>query len=141
MRHHREVASTCIHGFAPGTCLICQTLEGGDKPTAKPAATAAAASNPPARPAGGRGVSRRPAAMTPTGPRVVPPEAPTLRSSFGLRAIGAIIGLVVVIVLAWTAFHLVFAVLHILELIGVALVAGYIGWVAGNFHGRRNPRS
>ncbi|MDQ1428926.1 MAG: hypothetical protein QOK39_2402, partial [Acidimicrobiaceae bacterium] len=28
MRHHGGVATACIHGFAPGTCLICQTLDG-----------------------------------------------------------------------------------------------------------------
>ncbi len=47
---------------------------------------------------------------------------------------------VAVIVVAWTVLHIVFAVLHILELVGVALVAGYLGWVAGVHHGHRTAR-
>ena len=47
---------------------------------------------------------------------------------------------IVVFVVAWVALHLVFAVLHIVELIGVAIIAGYIGWLAGDRHGRRAAR-
>jgi hypothetical protein len=47
---------------------------------------------------------------------------------------------VAVIVVAWTVLHLVFAVLHILELIGVAAIFGYLGWVVGVHHGHRTAR-
>ena len=47
------------------------------------------------------------------------------------------VAVVIVIALAWAALHLVFAVLHIVELIGVGIIALYLGWVAGVHHGRK----
>ncbi len=72
-----------------------------------------------------------------SGPRVVPKEAPRTGSPTALKVMGLAIAVVVAIVLAWTALHLVFAVLHILELIGVAVIALYLGWVAGVHHGHK----
>ena len=113
MRHHGGVASAaCIHGYTPTTCLICQSLE-----PAKPSA-------PPAR----------------SGPRVVPEKAPGSSAPPTLKLLGVAVGVVVVLLVAWTLLHLVLAVLHILELVGVAVVAGYLGWVAGIHRGQRMSR-
>jgi hypothetical protein len=140
MRHHGEVAGTCIHGYAPGTCLICRTLDepkGAKLPTAAKARpgrnlAAQAVGDVPARSA------RRTAVRTEaSGPRVVPKEAPRAGSPTMLKLAALTIAVILVIVVAWTVLHLVLVVLHILELIGVALVAGYLGWVAGVHHGHR----
>lgn len=122
------MAGECIHGFAPGTCLICQTLDPpkGAKPT-KAATRAAKIADP--RPGG---------QLEPqSGPRVVPKAAPRTGSPAVLKVIGLAVAVVIVIVLAWAALHLVFAVLHIVELIGVGIIALYLGWVAGVHHGRK----
>jgi hypothetical protein len=60
--------------------------------------------------------------------------------SLGLRVMGFLIVAVVGLLSIWWAFHLVLAVLHLLEVIAAALVAGYLGWVAGVHHGRRLER-
>jgi Flp pilus assembly protein TadB len=41
LSHHGGVANTCIHGFAPGTCLICGTLAGRPSPPLRPDAIVA----------------------------------------------------------------------------------------------------
>jgi hypothetical protein len=53
---------------------------------------------------------------------------------------GFLIVAVVALLAVWWAFHLVLAVLHFLEVIAAALVAGYLGWVLGVHHGRRLER-
>jgi hypothetical protein len=135
MRHHGGVATACIHGFAPGTCLICQTLDAAPE-AAPPKRTAAArqasvALNPSPAP--------RPSRLR-TGPRVVPKEAPRTSVSAVFKLTMLAVAVIAVIVVAWTVLHIVFAVLHILELIGVAIVCGYLGWVAGVHHGHRTAR-
>jgi hypothetical protein len=148
MRHHGGVTSACIHGFAPGTCLICQTLNvspDGGKKKAKPVSVAERGDRPmmPAivEPAG------KPARAPKTtadrrrgGPRVVPKEAPRTGSAL-FKLVTMAIVIVVVIAAAWLALHLVFAVIRILELVGVALVAGYVGWLAGVHHERKEKKS
>jgi hypothetical protein len=119
------MAGECIHGFAPGTCLICQTLDKPQVATRKRARTEV-------EPVSGTQVEPH------SGPRVVPKEAPPTGSH--VKMAGVVIAVIVVFVAAWVALHLVFAVLHIVELIGVALIAGYVGWLAGVRHGRRMAR-
>ncbi len=144
MRHHGVVTGTCIHGYAPGTCLICQTLGPAQDVHTPPA---------PTRTAERRGKGRsgklavpevtsgsRAVAKADTGPRVVPKEAPPTASPAIFKLIGLVVAVVVLIVVAWTALHLVFAVLHILELIGVAAIFGYLGYVVGDHHGHRKAR-
>ena len=143
------MADACIHGFAPGSCLICQTLDAGTgkqaprregregrerregtEGRAPRAATARRKAQLTAAPGGALAVPQ-------SGPRVVPPEAPAERSSISLRLFGVAVAVIAVMILAWTLLHVVFAVLHLLELLGIALLAGYIGWRAGVYHGRR----
>ncbi|HEX3425119.1 MAG TPA: hypothetical protein VHT30_03240 [Acidimicrobiales bacterium] len=136
------MADACIHGFAPGTCLICQTL---DKP--QPPRRGAATTGATAGTQGGTLTStRRPASPAhhrvagglepPSRPRVVPREAPRTGSA-AVKVGLVIVAVVAAIVVAWVALHLVLVVVHILELIGVAVIALYVGWVAGVHHGHK----
>jgi hypothetical protein len=129
------MATACIHGFAPGTCLICQTLDAApdaaDKKRTATARQSSVALNPVPAP--------RPSRLR-SGPRVVPKEAPRTSASAVFKLAGLAVAVIAVIVVAWTVLHIVFAVLHILELIGVGLVCGYLGWVAGVHHGHRTAR-
>jgi uncharacterized membrane protein len=70
----------------------------------------------------------------------VPKEAPRTSTSAVVKLLALAVAVVAIIVVAWTVLHIVFAVLHIIELIGVALVAGYLGWLAGVYHGRHSAR-
>jgi energy-coupling factor transporter transmembrane protein EcfT len=71
---------------------------------------------------------------------VVPKEAPRTSSPAVLKLLALAVAVVVVVVVAWTVLHLVFAVLHLIELGGVALIAGYLGWLLGVHHGHRTAR-
>jgi hypothetical protein len=126
MRHHGDMAATtCIHGFAPGQCLICQTLQGGG---------------------GGRPVKEagpakaRPAAVTPL-PTSVRPDAVLTKPASGGRSLGwRLAGIVVIVALialvsVWI-IGLAFAVLRIIELVATAVLAGWIGYHLGLFRGR-----
>ncbi|HEX3541403.1 MAG TPA: hypothetical protein VHT75_13295 [Acidimicrobiales bacterium] len=135
------MASACIHGFAPGSCLICQTLDRPSQTTNRPAQTLDRPSQTTnGRPGGPAPSPRRPgrdrrAAPATTGPRVVPAQGPGTSGAVKLLVLA--VAVVAVIVVAWTVLHIVFAVIRVIELIGVALVAGYIGWLAGVWHGHR----
>jgi hypothetical protein len=132
MRHHGGVATTCIHGFAPGTCLICQTLAPGTKvkepkqsrreakAEAKRAATpvpAVRSAPPVARPA--------PAPTRPPG-------------STGLRLLGVIFLVVLAFLAFWWVLHFVLGVLHVLEIFAAAALAGWVGYRVGFHHGQRS---
>jgi Flp pilus assembly protein TadB len=119
------VADTCIHGFAPGTCLICQTLEGGGGKRARRSATEA-------RPG-------TPATVPGPAPAAVRPDAvvgPRRSSSLGLRVTGFLLLAIVALIVVSLVAGFVFAVLRILELVAVAVVAGWLGWKLGVHHGR-----
>jgi hypothetical protein len=129
-------ANQCIHGFAPGTCLICRTLEPSQPTTAAPSSTRRGGRSD--RPGGAvEPVAGRSRKLT-AGPRVVPSATEPARFPLGFRLLGIAFAVVIVAVVALTLFHLVFAVvLRIVELVGVAVVTGYVGWKAGVHHGRR----
>jgi Flp pilus assembly protein TadB len=137
MRQHGDVATTCIHGFAPGTCMICQTLEGSPK-------TATRQSSEPTQ--GGEGKRGRRAAKASqtlqpaAAPTPVRPDAvltPKQGSGLGLRLLGILLLIMMAVVAAWFVFGLVVHILHIVELIAVAVGAGWLGWSLGVHHGRR----
>ena len=132
MRQHGGVASTCIHGFAPGTCLICQTLQGG-------ASTATKEDTGRDRHKRGRQPDPAPVpvpvAVRPDGVR--PPDQ-RRSGGLGIRLFGVLVLAIVAIVGVWIIVGLVLAVLHIVELIAAALVAGWIGWMLGVHHGRHS---
>ena len=130
MRHHGVVATTCIHGFDPGTCLICQTLGSGTKTTepkqsrrqAKAEAKRAAAPPVPA--------TRAPAP-------VARPE-PSPSGSLGLRVLGVIFLVVLGFLAFWWVLHFVLGVLHVFEIFAAAAIAGYLGYRLGVYHGRKS---
>jgi hypothetical protein len=117
--------TTCIHGFAPGQCLICQTLEGGGA-KGRPAKEADRAQS-------------RPAGMvqpTPVRPDAVLTKSPAPKRSLGWRAAGLVVILAVVLIVGIWAIHVAFAVLHIIELAATAVVAAWLGYHVGVYRGR-----
>lgn len=133
MRQHGGVADTCIHGFASGTCLICQTLQSGPATATKEASSR------------GNGKRRHRSASVPAeirpGPAPVRPDAVQgrrqPRTGLGVRLIGFLILAIVAVIAAWVVLGFVLAVLRIVELVAVAVVAGWLGWKLGVRHGRR----
>ncbi len=125
-------ATTCIHGFAPGQCLICQTLQGGGAATKgrggdRPAQQAAPAQSQPAV------LTARP---TPVRPDAVLPEGRGRGRSLGWSALGIVVIVALVALAAVWIIGVVFAVLRIVELVAAALVAGWIGYHIGLHRGR-----
>jgi hypothetical protein len=114
--------TTCIHGFAPGQCLICQTLQGGGA-KGRPAKEADRAAS-------------RPAATARPRPDAVLTKAPPPKRSLGWRAVGLVVILAVVLLVGIWVVHLAFAVLHVIELVATAVVAGWLGYQIGVYRGR-----
>jgi len=130
MRHHGGVATTCIHGFAPGTCLICQTLGPATKvkepkQSRRQAKTEAKRAAAPPVPA-----VRTPAPVTRPAPQ--PP------GSTGLRVLGAIFLIVLAFLAFWWVLHFVLGVLHVFEIFIAAAIAGYVGYRIGHHQGQRS---
>jgi hypothetical protein len=124
------MATTCIHGYPPGSCLICQTLgQGPDDPESGRTKTRRRRSNSVESP-----VAAAPATRPTEGP------APARRGSLGLRLTGLALAVVIAALVVWWVIGLVWAVLHVLEIVAAALAAGYIGFRLGTVHGRRSAR-
>jgi hypothetical protein len=125
--------ATCPHGFTPAECLICRTLgtqpqvqvETGNRPTAGPAPPPGLAVAPAARPA------RSDPARSPDGPGRPP-------RSHGTHVALVVAGLVAIGVVAWIVVSVVFTLLHVIELLLVAALAGWVGYRVGYFRGRRH---
>lgn len=121
--------TSCPHGFAPEECLICRTL--GAQPQVQVESGG--------RPRGRRGPGRpgAPAAGSVAKPDAVyPPEGRPARSLGGHLAL-IVVGVVAIGAVAWLVAGVVFALLHVLELLVVAGVAGWAGYRLGHFRGRR----
>ena len=108
---------TCAHGQAPSQCLICSTLglpgsrAGGGAGRAHPVPSGGVAAGPP----GGR------------------------RGSVTVHVAGAVVALAAIGLVAWLVAGVVFAVLHVLELVAVAAAAGWAGYRIGRMRGPRRP--
>jgi hypothetical protein len=117
-------ATTCIHGFGPGQCLICQTLQGGGGRPLKEAG----------RDKGG------PAAVTalPTSvrPDAVISKAPGRARSLGWRMAGVVVIVALIALVSVWIIGLAFALLRIIELVATAVLAGWIGYHLGLYRGR-----
>ena len=109
--------STCPHGFAVGSCLICQTL---------------------GSPATATRTSRPPVERIPAGSVEVLARAPRRRSLKARLAVWGITAVAVVLGVIW-ALTLVWAVLRLIEVAGVAVLSAYVAWKLGVRHGRRHP--
>jgi Flp pilus assembly protein TadB len=121
--------ATCIHGFEPGQCLICQTLspsqeESGGRRHNRRTAKAEARSHQDRLPAGAVEV-------------VDSDDRPR-----GSRAASHILIAVVLVILAviafWVVAGVVFAVLRLVEILAVAIVAGVLGYRLGRVRGRQD---
>lgn len=125
--------ATCLHGLPEGECLICRTLSAG--PAAGPVGAWP-------EPRSLRGPSR-PSASTPTRARRPAPardEASASPRRHGVVLAGAVAAVVAVVALAagaWVVVGLAYAALHIIELVVVAVVAGWTGYRIGRYRGRR----
>jgi hypothetical protein len=123
----------CIHGFAPSDCLICSTLQAGDKGRASPTVQTAA------RPA------ETPMNLTTAPPRPVSSRHESGGSADLSRTHGrtfthvlAVLAVIVVVVIGLDlGFHIIAGIIHALELAAVAAVAAVIGYGVGRAHGRR----
>ncbi len=134
MRQHGGVANTCIHGFAPGTCLICQTLQGGPATATKQDSRRKDAK--PGRRAG-KSVSQEVAPRPVRPDAVIPPARRSGGAGLGVKLLASLVVAVIVVVALWSVVGLVLGLLHIVELVAVAGVAGWLGWSLGVRHGRR----
>jgi hypothetical protein len=125
-------SGTCIHGFTPDSCLICQTLQPAPARTKAPKA-------------GRRGALERSAA--PPSAAVARPDAiitgpvehrSRLPLSFRI-GVGLLLLVFVSLALFWV-IGIVYAALRLVELVATALVAGWAGWKLGVHHGRSQAR-
>jgi hypothetical protein len=129
------VSTMCPHGLTPSSCLICQTLGMGSEPETEVKTK-------------GRGRAPRDlpdiSAPSPAGPSAVRPDAVyqegrhirrpgSVGTHFALLVAAiAVIGLV-----TWIVAGVVFAVLHLIEIVLVAGVAAWAGYRLGHYRGRR----
>ncbi|HLI00301.1 MAG TPA: hypothetical protein VKV06_05910 [Acidimicrobiales bacterium] len=137
----------CIHGFAPGQCLICSTLQSGDQSAAgqqtatraaAPAPAPAASSAPvltatpsPAPTRHSRSHESRGAAQPAPAPGRSP--RPHGRTFTEVLIILALIAAAVIAIGLST--EIIRGLIHILEVAFVGVVAGTIGYGAGRLHG------
>lgn len=125
-------SGTCIHGYTPDSCLICQTLQHAPAKTRE------------------RGSGRRDERALATGPpaaAVARPDAiftgPAKRHSrvpLSLRVGAGLLMLALVGIMLFWVIGIVYAALRLVELVATALVAGWAGWKLGVHHGRREAR-
>ena len=80
--------------------------------------------------------------ICPTLPQVAPTAgAPERRHRcYTTHAAGVVAAIALIGVAAWVVAGVVFAVLHVLELIAVAAAAGWVGYRVGYFRGGRDHR-
>ena len=121
------MSSTCPHGYPPAECLICRTL--GVKPQVQvetsrtvPGPGTTAPSRTPARPDAAQ-----------------PPESPPGRS-LASQVVLVVVALLALGLVASFVVGVVSTLLHVLELLVVAGVAGWAGYRFGLYRGRRQPR-
>lgn len=123
------MSATCLHGFAPDSCLICRTLGTGTGPATQVLT-----------PADSRGASQeRP---PPARPDVVysPPPVGTRHRSVAGSLLLVLAALLAVGAAVWIMAAVVLTVLHVLELVAVGAGCGWVGYKLGHFRGSRHPR-
>jgi hypothetical protein len=125
-------SGTCIHGYTPDSCLICQTLQQAPAKTRE------------------RRSGRRDAGALATGPRAAAVARPDAiftgpvehrsRVPLSLRLGAGLLVLALVGIMLFWVIGIVYAALRLVELVATALVAGWAGWKLGVHHGRRQAR-
>lgn len=106
-------STTCQHGLEASTCLICATLRGGQVVPAEQQ----------------KRKGEKPEVLT---------GRPPARPRVGV--LGALVVVAAVAVVAWFLIHLVWGVLHLVELGLVGAVCLYLGYRVGVGVGRRQRR-
>ncbi len=114
--------ATCLHGQAPGSCLICQTL------ATKPAE--------PSKPEKAHRRGRAPRSLPALGPEDRGPDRPARRFSVA----GALALLLATVIVVWVVVAALWSTFRIVEFALVAAAAGWLGWRLGVWHGRRIGR-
>jgi hypothetical protein len=115
-------SGTCIHGFPPDGCLICQTLQQSPTRTKD-------------RPA-----ARAPVAVARPDAVIAAPARRGSRVPVSLRVGGVLLMLALVAMAVFFVVGIVYAALRLFELVAAALVAGWAGWKLGVHHGRSQAR-
>ncbi len=116
--------ATCLHGQAPGSCLICQTL------ATKPAEA------PKPKPEKAHRLGRAPRSLPALGPEDRGPDRPARRFSVA----GALALLLATVIVVWVVVAALWSTFRIVEFALVAAAAGWLGWRLGVWHGRRIGR-
>jgi hypothetical protein len=129
--------ANCVHGFAEGQCLICQTLA-KSQPSGSPAAPALKVAE---RPTGRSGVPFSTGAPFSAGLPVTQgggtAKAVRRRHHFGLGSLVGILALIGLgILLAWAFAGVIGLAVHIAGYVAVAAVAGWAGYRVGHLVGR-----
>ncbi|MDQ2726718.1 MAG: hypothetical protein M3Y91_02380 [Actinomycetota bacterium] len=128
----------CPHGFAPDDCLICATLA---------SSRAQHSGNSPAVAVADRGEGSRRRPWTHGDPDrgartvavVEPGREPRWRAGRPLAtALLVVVALIAVVAAVWLVAGVVFALLRVIELVAVAVAAGWIGYRAGHWRGRHD---
>ena len=115
-------SGTCIHGFPPDGCLICQTLQQAPTRTMD------------------RLAARAPVAVARPDAVIAAPAPRGSRMPVSLRVGGVLLMLALVAVAVFWIVGIVYAALRLFELVAAALVAGWVGWKLGVHHGRSQAR-
>ncbi len=129
------MSTSCPHGMTPSACLICQTLGMQPEPEVevktRPRRRAEKDASEVALPGQGAPSAVQPDAIYQAGRHIRRPGSVGTHFALLVAAI-AVIGLV-----TWIVAGVVFAVLHLIEIILVAAVAGWAGYRLGHYRGRR----
>lgn len=126
------MASTqCPHGLDPAQCLICKTLGTSSRSTVT--------EEPPRARSRFGDRTQRADVQRPDVVYAPPPSAKP--RNLGMHMILVILAVVLLALAAWMIAGLVFAVLHLIELVLVAAAAGWAGYRLGHFRGSRDKRS
>ena len=77
--------------------------------------------------------------ICPTLPQIAPTgRTPATRGPrFTVHVAGVVVAIALIGLAAWAIAGIVFALLHVLELVAVGAIAGWVGYRIGRFRGRR----
>ncbi len=127
----------CGHGFPAADCLICETLGTGPARSTTAGPSRAATGGERTRTAN-RAQPRPDLDGGPTPVEIVRP-APSgegRRRPIGRQLVMLVVALIVLVLVGWFLIGAVLAIARLIELIAVALVAGWVGYRLGHFRGR-----
>jgi hypothetical protein len=126
------MSATCPHGMTPSQCLICKTLQMQPQPETRSSTRLGT------RKQAGGGASNLPSGYTVQPDAVYPGGQPVRRSHFlGAQFLLLLAAIVLIGLVTWIVAGAVFALLHVIEIVVVAGVAGWAGYRLGHYRGRK----